>query len=122
MSATRLGAQCPASANGVKRGGSSFFSRLVINGITATGRGECTQQYTDFPESRVGVQDCWLRLDGLPKGYVGGFITTSAVATRAVDPAAAAACAGGPCGRGIESDPPGDVLPAISTARLWKAR
>lgn len=99
-----------------------FFSKLVIKGVTATGRGECRQQYSDFPEPRVGVQDCWLKLEGLSKGYVGGFVTTSTVATRVADAAAAATCGGGPCGRGLESDPPGYVLPAVTTARLWKAR
>ena len=103
-------------------GRTQFFSKMVINGVTATGRGECTQRYSDFPEPRVGVQDCWLKLEQLPKGYVGGFVTTSAVATRVADTAAAAACAGGPCGRGLESDPPGYVLPSVVTARLWKAR
>jgi hypothetical protein len=103
-------------------GRTQFFSKMVINGIAATGRGECMQQYSDFPEARVGVQDCWLKLEGLPKGYVGGFVTTSTVATRLADAAAAADCAGGPCGRGLESDPPGYVLPAVVTARLWKVR
>ena len=58
-------------------GRTQFFSKMVINGVTATGRGECTQRYSDFPEPRVGVQDCWLKLEQLPKGYVGGFVTTS---------------------------------------------
>jgi hypothetical protein len=103
-------------------GRTEFFSKMVINGVTATGRGECIQRYSDFPEPRVGVQECWLKLEGLPEGYVGGFVTTSTVATRVADAVAAAACAGGPCGRGLESDPPGYVLPAVVTTRLWKAR
>ena len=99
-----------------------FFARLTIGGTSAVGRGECVQRYTDYPEPRVGVQECWLKLEQLPDGYVGGFMTVNAVATRMADATAASACAGGPCGRGIESDPPGYVLPSIATVRLWKKR
>lgn len=99
-----------------------FFARLTIGGIRAVGRGECVQRYTDYPEPRVGVQECWLKLEQLPDGYVGGFMTVNAVATRIADATAANACSGGPCGRGIESDPPGYVLPSIATVRLWRKR
>lgn len=103
-------------------GVTQFFARLTIAGTSAVGRGECVQRYTDYPEPRVGVQECWLKLEQLPDGYVGGFMTVNAVATRIADTTAASACAGGPCGRGIESDPPGYVLPSITTVRLWKKR
>jgi hypothetical protein len=99
-----------------------FFARLTIRGTSAVGRGECVQRYTDYPEPRVGVQECWLKLEQLPDGYVGGFVTVNAVATRIKDATAASACADGPCGRGVESDPPGYVLPSITTVRLWKKR
>jgi hypothetical protein len=103
-------------------GHTPFVARLSIHGVTATGRGECTQQYRDFPEPRVSIQECWMKLNDLPAGYIGGFVSTSTTATRVADDAAAAACTGGACGRGLESDPPGYRLPAISTARLWKVR
>ena len=103
-------------------GVTQFFGRVTIAGISAAGRGECVQRYTDHPEPRVGVQECWLKLEQVPDGYVGGFVTVNAVATRTVDATAASVCAGGPCGRGLESDPPGYVLPSITTVRLWKQR
>lgn len=99
-------------------GTTQFFARLTINGINAAGRGECLQRYVDFPEPRVGVQECWLKLTSLPQGYTGGFLTVNAVATRVGD----AACVGAACGRGLESDPPGYGLPSITTLRLWKPR
>jgi hypothetical protein len=99
-----------------------FFARLTIGSVIAVGRGECIQRYTDYPEPRVGVQECWLKFEQVPDGYVGGFMTVNSVATRIPDATAAGACAGGPCGRGLESDPPGYVLPSISTVRLWKKR
>ena len=42
-------------------GRTPFYSRISINAITAIGRGECTQQYRDFPEPLVSIQDCWPR-------------------------------------------------------------
>lgn len=117
-----IGTTVGCFGDGSESGITPFFSRLTINGITAIGRGQCRRQYSDFPEARVGVQDCWLKLENLPDGYVGGFLTSNTLATRAANPVAAANCEGGPCGRGLDSDPPGYGLPALSTLRLWKTR
>lgn len=101
-----------------------FYSRLNINGIKAVGRGECATRYEDFPEPHVIIQDCWLKLENLSAGYVGGFVTMNSLATTGGAPNTAAArdCTGGPCGRGYESNPPGYFQTSVATMRVWRQR
>jgi len=62
----------------------------------------------DFPEPGLSVFRCFLEIQNLPEGYVGGQLTTNTVVSRR--------------SIGEVSDPPGYIQPSIATIRLWKKR
>jgi aminoglycoside phosphotransferase (APT) family kinase protein len=71
--------------------------------------GECHFVTRDFPEQGIGTYSCFLRLSGLPSGYVGGLLTTNSIVLASQKP-------------GPESDPPGYTRQSIATIRLWRKR
>ena len=86
---------------------SSFYAEGALGTVTFTGRGEC-RSVKDYPEPGIVFSRCFLELSDLPKGYVGGQLTTSSINSRNV--------------LGGKSDPPGYTQPSIATVRLWKRR
>ena len=87
---------------------SNFFAEGTLGNITFIGKGECRQSRRDFPEPGLTLYRCYLDIEGLPTGYVGGMLTTNTVTSRQ--------------SIGEVSDPPGYTQPSIATVRLWKAR
>ena len=86
----------------------NFFAEGVLGGVAFTGRGECVASKADYPEPGITRSRCFLHLEGLPKEYVGGELTTNSIRSRNV--------------LGDLSDPPGYTQPSIATIRLWRRR
>jgi hypothetical protein len=86
----------------------NFFAEGVLGTVPFTGRGECETLGTDVPEAGLLSQRCYLRLDQLPPGYLGGLLTTNTITSRNLI--------------GGVSDPPGYTQPSIATIRLWRSR
>jgi hypothetical protein len=86
----------------------NFYGEGALGTATFTGRGECRVVKQDYPEPGIQFLRCFLDLSDLPKGYVGGQLTTSSINSRNV--------------LGNKSDPPGYTQPSIATIRLWKQR
>jgi hypothetical protein len=84
----------------------NFHAEGTLAAVTFTGNGECLTVKRDFPESGLTVMRCYLELENLPAGYVGGQLTTNTVLSRSVV--------------GPVSDPEGYTQPSIVTIRLWK--
>lgn len=89
-------------------GAFKFYARGAIGTVSFRGRGECDTLGTDVPEPGLLSQRCFLRLDQLPPGYVGGLLTTNTINSRSLI--------------GGTSDPPGYTQPSIATIRLWRSR
>jgi len=87
---------------------SNFFAEGTLENIPFIGKGECRQSRRDFPEPGLTLYRCYLDIEGLPSGYVGGMLTTNTVTSRQ--------------SIGEVSDPPGYTQPSIATVRLWKPR
>ena len=87
---------------------SNFFAEGTLENIPFIGKGECRQSRRDFPEPGLTLYRCYLDIEGLPSGYVGGMLTTNTVTSRQ--------------SIGEVSDPPGYTQPSIATVRLWKSR
>jgi hypothetical protein len=85
-----------------------FFAEIDLGRTTARGTGECRAVRVDFPEPRLFPVHCFLVLDGLPPGYVGGLLTTNTLTSKAA--------------YGGDTDPPGYTQASIATVRLWRAR
>jgi hypothetical protein len=86
----------------------NFFAQGVLGTVPFTGRGECETLGTDLPEPGLLSQRCYLRLEHLPPGYLGGLLTTNTINSRNLI--------------GGASDPPGYTQPSIATIRLWRPR
>ena len=86
----------------------NFYGEGALGTATFTGRGECRVVKQDYPEPGIQFLRCFLDLSDLPKGYVGGQLTTSSINSRNV--------------LGDKSDPLGYTQPSIATIRLWKQR
>lgn len=86
----------------------TFYAEGVLAGVPFVGVGECQLIKTDFPERGLRPARCFLDLNGLPKPFVGGTLTTNTIA--APNPAAP------------ESGPEGYTHTSIATIRLWKKR
>jgi len=87
---------------------SNFFAEGALASVSFTGRGECRMAKKDFPEPGLSIFRCFLEIQDLPEGYVGGQLTTNTVVSRQ--------------SIGDASDPPGYIQPSIATVRLWKKR
>ncbi len=85
-----------------------FYVEGALGSVTFTGRGECRTIKPDYPEAGMRETGCFLQLTDLPAGYVGGYLTTSTLGSRAA--------------LGDRSDPPGYTQNSIATIRLWKQR
>jgi hypothetical protein len=57
-----------------------MFATGDVGRLHWTGRGECTPMLAQPPESTVRAFNCNLVLEGLPNGYVGGWLTSSTLA------------------------------------------
>lgn len=90
------------------RPGSFFYAEGTLGTVPFTGRGECLTVKQNFPEPGISVQRCFLDMDGLPPGYVGGQLTTNTIGSRSQI--------------GERTEPPGYTQPSIATIRLWKHR
>ena len=86
----------------------SFYAEGNLGATPFTGKGECRVVKNDLPEPGIRTSRCFMTLDGLPRNYVGGLLTTNSITSRNVV--------------GERSDPPGYVQPSIATVRLWKRR
>ena len=86
----------------------NFYLEGEVASLSFTGKGECEAPRADFPEGGITIFRCFLELSNLPRGYIGGLLTTNSVRSRqAIGPT---------------SDPPGYVQPSIATLRVWKQR
>jgi hypothetical protein len=79
-----------------------------LNGIAFTGIGDCRLVRGNLPEDGLLTHRCFLALSGLPAPYIGGFVTSSSMYSRAPF--------------GPESSPPGYSQATIGIIRLWKRR
>ena len=86
----------------------AFYADGSLGDVTFTGRGECRTARTDFPEPGLLVQRCFLLLENLSHGYLGGHLTANAINSRQV--------------LGGTTDPAGYVQSSIATVRLWRRR
>ncbi len=86
----------------------NFYAEGDLASLAFTGRGECASPRADFPEGGINVFRCFLDLTNLPRGYIGGLLTTNSVRSRQ--------------DIGPTSDPAGYVQSSIATVRLWKER
>ena len=84
----------------------NVFAQGSLGSVTFTGRGECSTDRQDFPESGIDTSRCYLNLGGLPDRFVGGKLTTNSIGSRRLI--------------GAISDPPGYTQPSIATFRLWR--
>lgn len=87
---------------------SNFFAEGTLGNVSFIGKGDCRQARKDFPEPGLMVYRCYLDIEGLPVGYIGGMLTTNTITSRQTI--------------GEVSDPPGYTQPSIATVRLWKSR
>ena len=86
----------------------AFYADGSLGEVTFTGRGECRTARTDFPEPGLRVQRCFLMLEGLSHGFVGGHLTANSVNSRQP--------------LGGTTDPAGYTQSSIATVRLWRRR
>lgn len=86
----------------------NFYAEGELAALSFTGKGFCESSKPDFPEAGIIGARCLLDLSGLPRGYVGGVLTSNSIRSRE--------------NIGATSDPPGYVQPSIATIRLWKQR
>ncbi len=86
----------------------NFYAEGALGAVTFTGRGECRVVKPNYPEPGIAFIRCFLDLSDLPKGYMGGQLTTSTINSRNA--------------LGGKSDPPGYTQASIATVRLWKQR
>ena len=86
----------------------AFYADGSLGDVTFTGRGECTTARTDFPEQGLLVQRCFLLLEGLSHGFIGGHLTANTVNSRQP--------------LGGTTDPAGYTQSSIATVRLWRRR
>lgn len=86
----------------------NFYAEGKLATLAFVGRGECLTVNRDFPEPGITVMRCFLALDDLPAGYVGGQFTTNTILSRIAV--------------GANSDPQGYTQPSIVTVRLWKGK
>lgn len=86
----------------------AFYADGSLGDVTFTGRGQCTTARTDFPEQGLLVQRCFLLLDGLSHGFIGGHLTANTVNSRQP--------------LGGTTDPAGYTQSSIATVRLWRRR
>jgi hypothetical protein len=86
----------------------AFYADGSLGEVTFTGRGECRTARTDFPEDGLLMQRCFLLLEGLSHGLIGGHLTTNTINSRQ------------PLG-GV-TDPAGYTQSSIATVRLWRRR
>ena len=85
-----------------------FYGQGQLGPVSFTGTGACHSIKPNFPEQGLYPLRCSLDLSGLPRGYVGGELTTNTLISRAA--------------LGPQTDPPGYLQSSIATIRLWKAR
>ena len=85
-----------------------FYADGSLGDVTFTGRGECRTARTDFPEPGLLVQRCFLMLEGLNHGFIGGHLTTNSINSRQP--------------LGGTTDPAGYTQSSIATVRLWRRR
>ena len=86
----------------------AFYANGSLGEVTFTGRGECRTARGDFPEPGLVVQRCFLMLEGLSHGFIGGHLTANTVNSR--QPV------------GGTTDPAGYTQSSIATVRLWRRR
>lgn len=84
----------------------AFYADGSLGDVTFTGRGDCHTARTDFPEQGLLVQRCFLMLEGLSHGFIGGHLTANTVNSRQ------------PIGG--TTDPAGYTQSSIATVRLWR--
>ena len=90
------------------RGAPTEFCASERTGLGRASTEECLTVKQNFPEPGISVQRCFLDMDGLPPGYVGGQLTTNTIGSRRQI--------------GEPTEPPGYTQPSIATIRLWKHR
>jgi hypothetical protein len=86
----------------------AFYANGSLGEVTFTGRGECRTARSDFPEPGLVVQRCFLMLEGLSHGFIGGHLTANTVNSRQP--------------LGGTTDPAGYSQSSIATVRLWRRR
>lgn len=86
----------------------AFYATGSLGEVTFTGRGECRTARTNFPEKGLRVERCFLMLEDLSHGFIGGHLTTNTISSRQP--------------LGGTTDPPGYTQPSIATVRLWRRR
>jgi hypothetical protein len=84
----------------------NVFAQGSLGSVTFTGRGECSTDRQDFPETGIDTSRCYLNLGGLPDRFVGGKLTTNSIGSRRLI--------------GAISEPTGYTQPSIATFRLWR--
>src|SRR5215469_8675467 len=55
----------------------NFYAEGVLAGVTATGKGKCTNIATDYPEPGITSIRCFLKLSNLSPPYIAGVLTTN---------------------------------------------
>lgn len=83
-----------------------FYADGSLGDVTFTGRGECRTARTNFPDEGLLVQRCFLLLEGLSHGFVGGHLTANTINSRQP--------------LGGTTDPVGYTQSSIATVRLWR--
>ena len=86
----------------------AFCADGSLGEVTFVGRGECRTARSDYPEQGHLVQRCFLLLENLSHGYLGGHLTANTVNSRQA--------------LGGTTDPAGYVQSSIATVRLWRGR
>jgi hypothetical protein len=85
-----------------------FYAEIDLGSTSVRGSGECRAVRVDFPETHLFPVHCFLVLDGVPAGYVGGLLTTNTLTSKSA--------------YGGDTDPPGYTQASIATIRLWRSR
>jgi hypothetical protein len=86
----------------------TFYAEGNLSDVPLTGRGDCRTNGREFPEPGITPWRCHLDFTGLPGSFLGGYLTSNTVVSRAV--------------LGAVSDPAGYTQPSIATIRLWRKR
>jgi hypothetical protein len=84
-----------------------FYAEIDLGSTSARGTGECSAVMLDFPEPHLFPVHCFLVLDRVPAGYVGGLLTTNTLTSKSA--------------YGGDTDPPGYSQASIATIRLWRS-
>ena len=84
------------------------YAEGQLGGVSFRGLGDCPTQ-RNYPEGVLVWSTCFLDLNGLPDGYIGGRLTTNSL--NSPDSLI-----------GEKTDPPGYVQSSIATVRLWEGR